>query len=316
MKKLFPILSVALLACAAASCSSTTDTDTASDEPEFQQSSAAETSSEAAESSEESPSATTAGEEEDKEEDDSGLQEKDKEAFIATNAPSHATSTVYGVSSPDDRVACTVTEDKGLIGCNVNFADPPLYPATGLPTWLSNSVDFDQDKGFYPNLKLGGDSAPPTTLEAGSTVSMAGVTFEAASEDEFTVTIDGHHFTVKDQGQYYSDTFPPKPDAEGHAITGTICGDLGDGEYVYAKTHDTNCARAMEVLDFYKNYDFAPMEGGNRGYLMKDDFSCSYNADAGWPDQPEYRWLGCSIEGSGEVVVLDSNARALISAQG
>ena len=58
------------------------------------------------------------------------------------------------------------------------------------------------------------------------------------------------------------------------------------------------------------------MEGGNRGYLMEDDFSCSYNADAGWPDQPEYRWLGCSIEGAGEVVVLDSNARALISAQG
>ena len=201
MKKLFPILSVALLACAAASCSSTTDTDTASDEPEFQQSSAAETSSEAAESSEESPSATTAGEEEEKEEDDSGLQKKDKEEFIATNL-GHATSTVYGVSSPDDRVACTVTEDKGLLGCAVMFADPPLYPAPGLPTWLSNSVNFDQDKGFYPNLKLGGDSAPPTTLEAGSTVSMAGVTFEAASEDEFTVTIDGHHFTVKDQGQY------------------------------------------------------------------------------------------------------------------
>lgn len=311
MKKLAPILSVTLLACAASSCSSSDDA--ASDEPEFQQSSAAETSPEGAESSEESPAPITSGE---KEEDDSGLQQKDKEAFIATNAPSHATSTVYGVSSPDGRVACTVTEDKGLLGCNVNFADPPLYPATGLPTWLSNSVDFDQDKGFYPNVKLGGESAPPTTLEAGSTVSMAGVTFEAASEDEFTVTIDGHHFTVKDQGQYYSDTFPPKPDAEGHAMIGTVCGDAGNGEYVYAKTNDTNCARAMEVIDYYKNYDFAPMEGGNRGYLMKDDFSCSYNADAGWPDQPEYRWLGCSIEDAGEVVVLDSNARALISAQG
>ena len=185
-----------------------------------------------------------------------------------------------------------------------------------MPTWLSNSVNFDSDKGFYPNVKMGGDNAAPTMLEAGSTVTMGGVTFEAASEDEFTVQLDGHHFTVKDQGQYYSDTFPPKPDAEGHAITGTICGDAGNGEYVYAKTHDTNCARAMEVLDYYKNYDFAPMEGGNRGYLMKDDFSCSYNADAGWPDQPEYRWLGCSIEGSGEVVVLDSNARELISAKG
>ncbi|MDK8763640.1 hypothetical protein QP922_07385 [Corynebacterium sp. MSK218] len=311
MKKLAPILSVTLLACAASSCSSSNDT--ASDEPELQQSSAAETSPEGAESSEESPAPITSGE---KEEDDSGMQQKDKEAFIATNAPSHATSTVYGVSSPDDRVACTVTEDKGLLGCNVNFADPPLYPATGLPTWLSNSVNFDQDKGFYPNLKLGGESAPPTTLEAGSTVSMAGVTFEAASEDEFTVTIDGHHFTVKDQGQYFSDTFPPKPDAEGHAMIGTVCGDAGNGEYVYAKSNDTNCARAMEVIDYYKNYDFAPMEGGNRGYLMEDDFSCSYNADAGWPDQPEYRWLGCSIEGAGEVVVLDSNARALISAQG
>lgn len=313
MKKLFPVLSVALFACAAASCSSTTDTDTASDEPEFQQSSAAATSSsENAESSNESP-ATTATEQEEK--DDSGLQKKDKEDFIATNL-GHATSTVYGVSSPDERVACTVTEDKGLLGCAVMFADPPLYPAPGMPTWLSNSVNFDSDKGFYPNVKMGGDNAAPTMLEAGSTVTMGGVTFEAASEDEFTVQLDGHHFTVKDQGQYYSDTFPPKPDAEGHAITGTICGDLGNGEYVYAKTHDTNCARAMEVLDYYKNYDFAPMEGGNRGYLMKDDFSCSYNADAGWPDQPEYRWLGCSIEGSGEVVVLDSNARELISAKG
>lgn len=311
MKRLLPVLFGILLACTAASCSS--DTDTASDEHNFQHSSASANSPESAESSEENPPSTASQEEE---KDSSGLWDKDKEAFIATNAPSHATSTVYGVGSPDDRVACTVTEDKGLIGCNVNFADPPLYPASGLPTWLSNSVDFDQDKGFYPNLKLGGDSAPPTTLEAGSTVSMAGVTFEAASEDEFTVTIDGHHFTVKDQGQYYSDTFPPKPDAEGHATIGTVCGDAGNGEYVYAKTNDTNCARAMEVIDYYKNYDFAPMEGGNRGYLMKDDFSCSYNADAGWPDQPEYRWLGCSIEGAGEVVVLDSNARALISAQG
>ena len=71
----------------------------------------------------------------------------------------------------------------------------------------------------------------------------------------------------------------------------------------------------MEVVDYYKNYDFAPMEGGSRGYLMEDDFSCSYNADSGWPDKPEYRWLHCSIEDAGSVVVLDSNARELISAR-
>ena len=145
---------------------------------------------------------------------------------------------------------------------------------------------------------------------------MSGVTFEAPSDDEFTVKMDGHHFTVKNQGQYYSDTFPPKPDSAGRSITGTICGDLGNGEYVYAKEHGTDCKRAMEVLDYYKNYDFAPMEGGNRGYLMEDDFSCSYNADSGWPDKPEYRWLQCSIEDAGSVVVLDSNARELISVRG
>ena len=311
MKKFLPILSIAMIASTVTSCSSPDDT--ASDEPKFQQTStAASSSTDASESSEESPSPTTSQEEK---KEDPGLQERDKEAFIATNL-GHATSKVYGISSPDDRVACTVTEAGGLLGCNVLYADPPLYPATGQPSWLSNSVNFDEDKGFYPNVTLGGDNAAPTKLEVGSTVTMSGVTFEAPSDDEFTVKMDGHHFTVKNQGQYYSDTFPPKPDSAGRSITGTICGDLGNGEYVYAKEHGTDCKRAMEVLDYYKNYDFAPMEGGNRGYLMEDDFSCSYNADSGWPDKPEYRWLQCSIEDAGSVVVLDSNARELISVRG
>ena len=311
MKKFLPILSIAMIASTVTSCSSPDDT--ASDEPKFQQTStAASSSTDASESSEESPSPTTSQEEK---KEDPGLQERDKEAFIATNL-GHATSKVYGISSPDDRVACTVTEAGGLLGCNVLYADPPLYPATGQPSWLSNSVNFDEDKGFYPTMTLGGDNAAPTKLEVGSTVTMSGVTFEAPSDDEFTVKMDGHHFTVKNQGQYYSDTFPPKPDSAGRSITGTICGDLGNGEYVYAKEHGTDCKRAMEVLDYYKNYDFAPMEGGNRGYLMEDDFSCSYNADFGWPDKPEYRWLQCSIEDAGSVVVLDSNARELISVRG
>lgn len=312
MNKLLTTLSVALIASTtAAACSSAEDS--TSGEPQFQSAASAEASADNAKSAEESPSpASTSAKDE---ENDSGLKEQAKEDFIATNL-GHATSTVYGVSSPNDRVACTVTEDQGLIGCSVMFADPPLYPATGQPFWLSNSVNFDANAGFYPNVKMGGDVAVPTTLEAGSTVTMNGVTFESLSKDEFTVKIDSHHFTVKDDGEYYSDTFPPEPDGEGEAMTGTICGDLGNREYVYAKENGTNCARAMEVLEYYKNYDFAPMEGGNRGYLMEDDFSCSYNADPGWPDEPEYRWLGCSIDDGGEVVVLDPDARALVSEKG
>ena len=307
--KLLNALPLALIACTAAACSAAEDS--TSGEPQFHNTSTTETSADNAESTEASPS-PTAGKDK---EGDSGLKEQAKEDFIATNL-GHATSTVYGVSSPNDRVACTVTEDQGLIGCSVMFADPPLYPATGQPLWLSNSVNFDANAGFYPNVKMGGDAAAPTRLEAGNTVTMNGVTFESVSEDEFTVKIDGHHFTVKDDGEYYSDTFPPEPDGEGKAMTGTICGDLGNGEYVYAKENGTNCARAMEVLEYYNNYDFAPTEGGNRGYLMEDDFSCSYNADPGWPDEPDYRWLGCSIEDGGAVVVLDPTARALVSEKG
>ena len=49
---------------------------------------------------------------------------------------------------------------------------------------------------------------PSKQLKAGEKVEIEGATFEAPNSDEFTVTAKGHYFTVKDNGQYFSDTFP------------------------------------------------------------------------------------------------------------
>ena len=61
-----------------------------------------------------------------------------------------------------------------------------------------------------------GDLTPPKQLKAGEKVEIEGATFEAPNSDEFTVTAKGHYFTVKDNGQYFSDTFLPKPDSNGN----------------------------------------------------------------------------------------------------
>ena len=308
MKKLLPTLSIAMIASTATSCSSPNDT--ASDEPQFQQTStAASSSTDATESSEESPSPTTSKKEEKAEDkDDSGLKERDPQDFLASSLE-HFPNPIPAVASADGRVRCLIFEEADVPTCAVDFADPPIYPGPTQMSWRSNLVAFQDDRGFYPSWAIEfytpGEMTP---LNEGESVTFDTVSFEAPSANEITVKAKGHHFTVKDDGQYYSDTFPPKPDGNGNAFAGTVCGQIetsgGETGNVYVREDGTNCADAMEILDNYVNHDWQSGEGGSRGMLPSDLGMCSYSAPRLWEDIPENRMLGCSLDSGGSVVVI------------
>lgn len=172
-------------------------------------------------------------------------------------------------------------------------------------------VSFKKGEGFFPSGAVDpGDMTPSKQLKAGEKVDIEGVTFEAPNSDEFTVTAKGHHFTVKDNGQYYADTFPPKPDSNGNAKMGTICGQVDTKwgrKNVYVQVDGTNCTKAMQVVDSYVNHNFKLEEANTRGFLKVEGWECDVSAPKFLDDsEPENRLPKCvDSSGSGRVVLLD-----------
>lgn len=299
MKRLLVVLAGAVVASAAVSCTSEVSENTESS-TRFT-TVAPSDSSQASESdtSEEGPRPTTnTGEN-----TDSDLEKRSPDEFIDTETGNSA-GTVYGVRSPDERVACLVDADEDFLRCDAFFADPPLYPQNSPHSWKSNNVWFEPEKGFFPAVAGGLVSPGPVTLEPGNTVTIGSFTFEALSGDEFTVTNGEHHFTVKNEGEYYSDTFPPTPDADGRADIGTICGQIPGEGNVYVMEDGTDCNRAMDAMKEYMADSTGRAEGGQRQIRKIGEVWCSFSAPSNQQDIPENRHFGCSLDGGGSVVLL------------
>ena len=307
MKRILPILALPVLAVGLVSCSSA---DSNEEAPQFRPQTTESTATSSAEAS--SPE-TTAEEttESDKKVDDSGLTMRSAEDFLA-KGPEYAQSKAWGVKSPDEKVWCSFNELSEGPWCTVQFADPPLMPDPNQPQWEANMVSFKKGEGFFPSGVVDpGDLTPPKQLKAGEKVEIEGATFEAPNSDEFTVTAKGHYFTVKDNGQYFSDTFLPKPDSNGNGKIGTICGQIDTKwgrKNVYVQVDGTNCTKAMQVVDSYVNHDFKPEEVNTRGSLNVDGWQCDVSAPKFLDDaKPENRLPKClDMSGSGRVVLLDT----------
>ena len=307
MKRLFSLLALPLLAAGLASCS--TD-DSPEESPRFRP----QMTENSADGSAESTSPETTAEdttESEQNADSSGLKMRSAKDFLA-KGPEHAQLDAWGVESPDKKVRCSFNKQAEGPWCNVQFADPPLLPDPDQPQWEANMVSYNKGVGFFPSAVVEpGDMTPAKQLRAGEKVEIEGVTFEAPNSDEFTVTAKGHHFTVKDNGQYYADNFPPKPDSNGSAKLGTICGQMDTKwgrKNVYVQVDGTNCTKAMQVVDSYVHHEFKLEEMNTRGFLKVDGWQCDVSAPKFLDDaEPENRLPKClDMSGSGRVVLLDT----------
>ncbi|ERS50775.1 hypothetical protein ABRP93_04555 [Corynebacterium sp. KPL2850] len=307
MKRIVSLLSISLLAAGLASCSSPNDEaeNQAFSSPTTQASSE-ETS--APESTEETTT-TTKQAEEDK--DSHGLKQRDAKDFLATG-PAYEQMNSWGVKSPDGKVQCSLNEQSEGPWCSVNFSNPPILPDPEIPQWDANMVSYKKGAGFFPSAVVEpGDLVPAQPLKAGEEVEINGITFSAPREDEFTVTANGHHFTLKDNGQFSADTYPLEPDSNGYAEQGTICGQMDTRwglKNVYAQVDGTNCPKAMEVVDYYVHYDFKPEEVNTRGILNIGEWECSFAAPKFLDDtEPSNRLPNCQDRsGISRVVLLDA----------
>lgn len=308
MKKLLSILSASLVACTLASCSSSSES--VGDEPMFQQDSAGTASSESASASGSSSNTTAqSGDESAKGDKPTDVKERDPQDFMAGGDLATIPNPIPAVKSPDGRSICLIYEEAEGPMCKVEFADPPIYPSPVGQSWKSNAVSFRNARGFFPVWAI--EFYQPTevaSLNEGEKVSFGDTTFEATGAKEFTVKNGDHSFTLKDDGQYYSDTFPAKPGADGVSNTGTVCGESatrGDASgTVYVQEDNTNCNDAMKLLEEYVNDDWESGEGGDRGEMSMELGTCGLQAPKVWGDKVEYRFLTCSPDSGGSVVVL------------
>lgn len=315
MKKLLPTLSAVFLAFSVAACSASSESP--SDEPMFHQDSANASSS----ANDETSEAEDTTSDEDSDQKNSELKERDPQEFMAGGGLATFPDPVPAVRSADGRILCLIHEEAEGPSCLVEFADPPLDPRPVNQKWKSNSVYYRDDRGFIPSWAIEfyrpGEPDELATLNEGEKVTFGDITFEAPSADEFTAKVKDHHFTVKNDGEYYSDTFPLKPDEDGNAYVGTVCGTtpmrfVDEEGMVYVQEDGTNCNEAMAVIDEYLNHDWQDGEGGNRGLLTTDRGSCGHSAPKLWEDKPENRFLGCSLNSGGSFVVLTPNNMKVI----
>lgn len=187
-----------------------------------------------------------------------------------------------------------------------------MVPDPENPQWEANMVIFKDGAGFFPSGVVDpGDVVPSQLLEEGEKVDINGVVFEAPSADEFTVQVKGHQFTVKDGGQFSADTYPFKPDSNGYASVGAVCGEADTNfgrQKVFVQTDGTNCTTAMEIVDKYVNYEWKAEEVNTRGILELDGWKCSHKEpEFVETPNPYARRIHCEdLSGTGRVILLDA----------
>ncbi|WP_141750583.1 hypothetical protein [Corynebacterium sp. HMSC062A03] len=307
MKKFFSLLTLPMVAAGLVACSFDEGIE---DTPRFE---VVDTSG--SESGSEESGAAVASDSTDNEPEfdsqSSRLKERDAEDFRATGFR-YETTVAWGVRSPDGRVSCSLTEGSQGPWCFVGFENPPILPDPENPQWEANMVSYKEGAGFFPKGVVdAGDQVPSQQLEEGEKVDIDGVVFEAPNADEFTVRVQDHHFTVKDGGQFSADTYPLKPDSNGYAPVGTICGEVDTNfgrEKVFVQTDGTNCTTAMDIVNKYFNYEWDIKEQNSRGILELDGWKCSYREPEyiDMPD-PDARRLHCGdLSGNGRVILLDA----------
>lgn len=318
MKKLLSLLSLPLLAAGLVACSSDEGTEATPTFESVPESGAEGTSadSSAAESSDaQSSDSDSKGKGKDSSDSSSKgksskLKERDAEDFRATGFR-YENFASWGVKSPDDRVQCSFNETSVGPWCIVRLDNPPIVPKPENPQWEANMVSFKEGAGFFPSGVVDpGDMVPPQLLGEGEKVEINGVTFEAPNSDEFTVTVDGHHFTVKD-GEFSADTYPIKPDSNGYAPVGAVCGEAVDNwgrKKIYVQADGTDCNKAMEIVDKYVNHEWTMEEMNSRSRLEIDGWECAYSEPEFFtmPD-PNARLPKCKdLSGDSRVIFLDA----------
>ena len=324
MKKLLSLLSLPLLAAGLVACSSDEGTEATPTFESVPESGAESTStdSRAAESSDAQSSDSDDSKGKDKDSSDSSskgksskLKERDAEDFRATGFRFEQSGTVaWGVASPDNKVSCGLYEDSEKPSCHLGIDSPPILPDPEKLPWKANIVTFDDEVGFVPaSLVDGGDAVPTTALNTGEKVDIKGMTFEAPSEGEFTVTFKGHQFSVNDKGEFVTDTYPFEQDSNGDGQVGTVCGELDAGKLgrqkVYAQVDGTNCRKAMDVLDKYVNHEWTMEEMNSRGILEIDGWKCSVTEpDILQMPDPDARRLQCKdLSGTSRVILFNAD---------
>lgn len=313
MKKLLSLLSLPLLAAGLVACSSDEGTEASPTFERVPESGAGSTSVDS--SADESSDVQSSESDSSSKGKSSKLKERDAEDFRATGFRFEQSGTVaWGVASPDNKVSCGLYEDSEKPSCYLGIDSPPILPDSENPQWKANIVTYDEKVGFVPaSLVDGGDAVPTTALNAGERVDIEGMTFEAPSEGEFTVTFKGHQFTVNDKGEFVSDTYPFEQDSNGYGQVGTVCGELEAGKLgrqkVYAQVDGTNCRKAMDVLDQYVNHEWTMEEMNSRGILEVDGWKCSVTEPdmLEMPD-PDARRLQCrDLSGTSRVILFNAD---------
>ena len=317
MKKLLSLLSLPLLAAGLVACSSDEGTEATPTFERVPESGAEGTStgSSADDSSDAQSSESDSDSDSSSKGKSSKLKERDAEDFRATGFRFEQSGTVaWGVASPDNKVGCGLYEDSEIPSCYLRIDSPPILPDPEKLPWKANIATYDEKVGFVPaSLVDGGDAVPTTALNAGERVDIEGMTFEAPSEGEFTVTFKGHQFTVNDKGEFVSDAYPFEQDSNGYGQVGTVCGELDAGnlgrQKVYAQVDGTNCRKAMDVLDQYVNHEWTMEERNSRGILKIDGWKCSVTEPEilQMPD-PDARRLQCrDLSGTSRVILFNAD---------
>ncbi|WP_408932505.1 hypothetical protein ACKFRM_04620 [Corynebacterium sp. YSMAA1_1_D6] len=317
MKKLLSLLSLPLLAAGLVACSSDEGTEASPTFERVPESGAESTStdSSADESSDVQSSESDSDSDSSSKGKSSKLKERDAEDFRATGFRFEQSGTVaWGVASPDNKVGCGLYEDSEIPSCYLRIDSPPILPDPEKLPWKANIATYDEKVGFVPaSLVDGGDAVPTTALNAGERVDIEGMTFEAPSEGEFTVTFKGHQFTVNDKGEFVSDAYPFEQDSNGYGQVGTVCGELDAGnlgrQKVYAQVDGTNCRKAMDVLDQYVNHEWTMEERNSRGILKIDGWKCSVTEpDILQMPDPDARRLQCrDLSGTSRVILFNAD---------
>lgn len=317
MKKLLSLLSLPLLTAGLVACSSDEGTEASPTFERVPESGAESTStdSSADESSDVQSSESDSDSDSSSKGKSSKLKERDAEDFRATGFRFEQSGTVaWGVASPDNKVGCGLYEDSEIPSCYLRIDSPPILPDPEKLPWKANIATYDEKVGFVPaSLVDGGDAVPTTALNAGERVDIEGMTFEAPSEGEFTVTFKGHQFTVNDKGEFVSDAYPFEQDSNGYGQVGTVCGELDAGnlgrQKVYAQVDGTNCRKAMDVLDQYVNHEWTMEERNSRGILKIDGWKCSVTEpDILQMPDPDARRLQCrDLSGTSRVILFNAD---------
>ena len=322
MKKLLSLLSLPLLAAGLVACSSDEGTEATPTFERVPESGAEGTSTgSSADESSDVQSSDSDSKGKDKDSSDSSskgkaskLKERDAEDFRATGFRFEQSGTVaWGVASPDNKVRCGLYEDSEVPSCYLGIDNPPILPDPEYPVWKANVVSYQDNEGFVPSALVdGGDAVPTKPLAAGEKVEIKGNTFEAPSKGEFTVTYQGHQFTIDDEGNFVSDVYPFEPDSEGFGRTGAVCGESDfeqvGRQKVYVQVDGTNCNRAMEIVDKYANHEWTMEEMNTRGSLQIDGWECAYGEPKFFtmPD-PNARRLKCmDLSGVSRVILFDA----------